>query len=292
MIKSMTGFSRFVLDNERVTITVEIKSLNQRYLEVIPKIPRILNPFEIKIKEHIKSQIKRGRVEIYLALDTKDEPLEDVKLNLALAKQYHKCFHELTKNFNLGSNVDFLNFLNINDIIQREENIDVEKLQPDILKALDEALCLLIEMRLAEGKDLYKDIMFHLARIDSYLSSIKERIPDVVVQHKIVLQEKAKVLFDRVIENDRLEQEMIMYAEKLDITEEIVRMDSHFKKLKELLNNNDEEAKGRKMDFLIQEIYREINTSGVKSQDANISQEVVEIKSELEKIREQIQNIE
>ena len=297
MIRSMTGFSRFIRENETQIITVEIKSLNHRYLEIMTKIPRQLNPIEIDLKKYTRSSLNRGRVEIYLNIESKESWEEEPQVNLDLAKQYHGCLQLLIKNCNLEEKVELSHLLSFSQIFQRQvspdqEDIDPEKMRPDLISALDGALKQLISMREEEGKNLYNDIINRLNLIESYLMSLQKRLPEVVTQHKTVLQERAKELFDQTIEPERLAQEIVVFAGKLDITEEMIRTESHIKKLRDMLNNNGNEAVGRKMDFLIQEIFREINTAGVKASDAEISQQVVEIKSELEKIREQVQNIE
>ncbi|MGA1866960.1 MAG: YicC/YloC family endoribonuclease [bacterium] len=297
MIKSMTGFSRFIWDNEQYIITVEIKSLNHRYLEIIPKIPRQINPLELSLKKHVRDSLKRGRIELFINMENKENRAEEPQLNLDLAKQYYECLQSLIDNCKINGPIELSHLIAFNQIFQRQSNsdqedIDLEKIQPYLISALDGALKNLIRMREEEGKNLYNDIIERIHTIESYIESFQNRIPEVITQHKIMLQERAKELFEQTIEPERLEQEIVIYAGKLDITEEIIRIGSHLEKLKNMLNSNDNEAAGRKMDFLIQEIYREINTTGVKALDAQISQNVVEIKSELEKIREQVQNIE
>ncbi|MGA1824310.1 MAG: YicC/YloC family endoribonuclease [bacterium] len=297
MIRSMTGFSRYMLENETQIITVEIKSLNHRYLEIMTKIPRQLNPIEIELKKYIRDSLHRGRIELFFNIENKESGQEEPQVNVDLAKQYQGCLELLIKNCNLDDTIELSHLLSFNQIFQRpvsadQEDIDIEKMRPDLISALDGALKHLISMREEEGKNLYTDIINRLNLIESYVLILQKRLPEVVSQHKIMLQERAQELFDQTIEPERLAQELVIFAGKLDITEEMIRTESHLKKLREMLNNNNNEAIGRKIDFLLQELFREVNTAGVKASDAEISQQTVEIKSELEKIREQVQNIE
>jgi len=290
MIKSMTGFARSEVNQSGLTITLEIKTLNHRFLDIITRIPRGLNGLDINIKNCIKDAISRGRIEVFLNIEhsTDDEPVVEVDHNLA--RQYYQCLNELREALGIEENVSLQDIVRVGDIIKAKEGLSEEDMWPLIRDALDSALDRLLEMRRQEGIALKKDIQARLETIAGNLEAISQRIPVSIEEYRSYLKERLKDVFQIDIPDERLEQEMVIHAEKSDVTEEKVRTQTHIQQMRNLLEN--EGPVGRKMDFLVQELYREINTLGAKTFDIPITDSVIEIKSELEKIREQIQNIE
>jgi len=290
MIKSMTGFARSVVNQSGLTITMEIKTLNHRFLDIITRLPRGLNGLDINIKNYIKDAISRGRIEVFLNIEhsADDEPFVEVDHNLA--GQYYRCLKELKELLGIEEKVSLQDIVRFGDVIKLKEGPSEEDMWPIIQDALDSALDKLLEMRRQEGIALKEDIQARLENIAGNLEVISQRIPVSIEEYRSYLKERLKDVFQIDIPDERLEQEMVIHAEKSDVTEEKVRTQTHIQQMRNLLEND--APVGRKMDFLVQELYREINTLGAKTFDIPITDSVIEIKSELEKIREQIQNIE
>lgn len=293
MIKSMTGYGRGEATAKGKKASAEIRSLNSRYLELTIRLPKELAHRESDVKDLIQDKLERGKINLTVNLDINIPNHTGLMINKEAARYYYKLLNELKKSVNLKEEITIDHLLKFSEIIQPEEkNID-EELDWNLCQtAINKALINLTKMRENEGKELAKDLIKRINLIDKNVSRIeiisKRRIP---IERKN-LQAKVKKLVKDVdkIDKQRLELEIIILAEKLDITEECVRIRSHKKYFIEAMNSS--ESSGRKLNFLIQEINREVNTIGAKSNDANISQLTIEIKEELEKIREQIQNIE
>jgi uncharacterized protein (TIGR00255 family) len=290
MIKSMTGFARSVVNQSGLTITMEIKTLNHRFLDISTRLPRGLNGLDINIKNYIKDAISRGRIEVFLNIEhsADDEPFVEVDHNLA--GQYYQCLKELKESLGIEEKISLQDIVRFGDVIKLKEGLSEEDMWPIIQDALDRALDKLLEMRRQEGIALKEDIQARLETIAGNLEAISQRIPVSTEEYRSYLKERLKDVFQIDIPDERLEQEMVIHAEKSDVTEEKVRTQTHIQQMRNLLENDG--PVGRKMDFLVQELYREINTLGAKTFDIPITDSVIEIKSELEKIREQIQNIE
>ena len=289
MIKSMTGFVRGVVDHAGSSVTVEIKSLNHRFLDIFTRLPRGYNGLDIQLRNYLKGVINRGRIEVTVTIDhTGANDLIEVDNNLA--GQYYRCLDALRDALGIREAISLQDVLRCGEIIKIREGISDEELWPVIKQALDDALKNLLDMRTREGDTLGRDIQARLEAISGHLETIAKRIPVSVKEYRSNLQERVRDAFNIDVPDERLEQEMILQAEKSDVTEEKVRLDAHIQQMRELLS--EEGPVGRKMDFLVQELYREVNTLGAKTLDVPITTGVVEIKSELEKIREQIQNIE
>ena len=290
MIKSMTGFAQSVINQNGLAVTLEMKSLNHRFIDIFTRLPRGFNSLDIKIKNYIKNTIKRGRVEVFITIEYTNDNVSIMEVNHRLARQYLQCLSQLREELGVEDKVSLQDILRFGDIIKLKENFSEEEIWPFVKRALDTALENLSEMRSREGEGLCQDIRARLESISSHLQAISERIPLSLEEYRRHLEERLKDLFNIEIPNERLEQEMVIYAEKSDVTEEKVRMETHIQQMKDFLEA--ETPVGRKMDFLVQELYREINTLGAKTFDSPITDRVIAIKSELEKIREQIQNIE
>ncbi|WP_130806826.1 YicC/YloC family endoribonuclease [Senegalia massiliensis] len=293
MVKSMTGFGRGENKDESRQFNVEIKSVNHRYNDIIIRMPRHLSYLEEKIKTIIKKKIKRGRVEVYINLENIGETQLEVNVNLDLAKSYKEALSLLNQELNLDDSIKIESITKYPDIINVEKKEESEDVIWNVLSvAVEDSVKDIYSMRCEEGDKLAQDIKKRLDYIKNLNLKIEERSPLVVEEYKSKLENRINDLLDNSVEVDesKLANEVAYFADKANITEEIVRLDSHIIQLIETLSLDD--AIGRKLDFLIQEMNREANTMGSKVGDIEITKHVVEIKSELEKIREQVQNIE
>ncbi len=293
MIRSMTGFGRGESSDKVRKFTVEIKSLNHRYVDIIIRMPKHLNYLEENIKKIIKSKVNRGRIEIYISLDNIEETNLKVKANLSLAKCYKDALESL------ANELEISNYITLDMLSKFPEVLIVEKKEEDedeiwncLEKAFQEALDKMIDMRVLEGKELADDIRERGLKVNNILDFIEKRSPVIVNEYKDKLWNRIDEFLGGKHEIDEgiLANEVAVFADKSNINEEIVRLYSHIRQLTNTLDCN--ESVGRKLDFLAQEMNREANTIGSKVGDIEITNRVVEIKSELEKIREQIQNIE
>ncbi|TJX16160.1 YicC family protein [Tissierella creatinini] len=293
MVKSMTGYGRGEAQNEIYKFKVEIKAVNHRYNDIIVKMPRHISYLEENIKKIIKEKIKRGKVDVYINLEYINESSIDVKVDIPLAKSYKLALEELVKELNLEDNIRLNNILGIPEIVSTErKELDEDLIWMCLSAALEIALKNIINMRELEGKELKLDILEKLCTIEKIGDKIEKRSPDVVLEYKDKLKERIKVLLEDnvVLDEDRIGSEVAFFADRCSINEEIVRLSSHIKQFRSILE--EEESIGRKLDFLTQELNREINTIGSKANDIVITNHVVTVKAEIEKIREQIQNIE
>ncbi|QEK11990.1 YicC family protein [Crassaminicella thermophila] len=293
MIRSMTGFGRGEAKDLERQFLVEVKSVNHRYNDIVVRMPKRLIYLEDKLKNLIKSEIKRGRVEVYVTLENIKETDTKISINNSLAKQYVECLREIKDDFNVIDDISVSLIAKFPDVIKVEQMQEDEDviwccLQDATAKALDK----LVNMRITEGKKLAEDIHNRCVYILDVVNKIENRAPNVVLEYKQKLKDRInEILEDSVeIDENRLNIEIALIADKYSITEEIVRLKSHIHQLIKTLE--DSQPIGRKLDFLIQEMNREINTVGSKANDLEITNYVVDIKSELEKIREQVQNIE
>lgn len=293
MIKSMTGYGRGEFENELYKFKVELKAVNHRYNDILVKMPRHISYLEESIKKIIKEKISRGKVDVYVNLEYISESAIDVKVDIPLAKSYKNALESLKSELGLDDEIRLNNILSISEVVRTERRELNEDMIWEILKgAVNMALSNIMSMREAEGQELKNDILLKLENIESNVKEIELRSPLVVLEYKEKLQERIRTLIDdrTVLDEDKLNNEVVFFADKSSIDEEIVRLASHIKQFREILN--EEDSIGRKLDFLIQELNREINTIGSKANDIIISKYVVELKAELEKVREQIQNIE
>nr|WP_244969133.1 YicC/YloC family endoribonuclease [Tissierella praeacuta] len=289
----MTGFGRGESSNEVYNFKVEIKAVNHRYNDIVVKMPRHISYLEENVKKIIKTEINRGKIDVYINLDYINESAIDIKVDIPLAKSYKYVLEKLSEELELEENIRLFNILGLSEIIKTErKELDEDIAWTCLKEALNMALRDIMNMKVVEGEELKNDMISKLDRIETIVLEIEERSPLVVLEYKGKLRERIGELLDKDIniDEDRIASEVAIFADKSNINEEIVRLKSHVKQFLSILNEKD--AIGRKLDFLIQEMNREINTIGSKANDMLISQNVVEIKSELEKIREQVQNIE
>ena len=296
MVKSMTGYGRGIYSGEQRSITVEVKAVNHRYCDITVKMPRKYSFAEEKIKAAAKEVLKRGKVEIGVSIDNFGKSETDVNLNLDAAKRYYDALTELGQNFNLAGDgqVPLSLLAGMTDVLTTvPATEDEEAFERELLEALKEALEGISTMRAVEGEKLALDILKRADIIENTKNLITERAPKIEREYKERLQARITELLDGSVEipEERLALEAAIFADKANITEEIVRLGSHIDQLRSFINS-DEETVGKKIDFLVQEMNREANTIGSKSNDMDITSWMLELKAEIEKIREQIQNIE
>lgn len=292
MIYSMTGYGKDDFENEDYKISVEIKTVNHKYCNIYTRIPSALNSVEERIKKYIKKRLKRGRIEVNIYLTKKGDDQLIIKPNFNVLDQYYNTLTEIKKRYKMESNIDLNQLVKYDNVLSVDYNpIDEEKMF-DLLKIiLNSVIDSVVEMRQVEGEKLEKDIESNLESIETILEDLMLVSDDIVEKHRISMRNKInELLMDIKVDEDRLEQEIAIYADKTDINEEIIRIKSHLNQFKDIFATGG--VIGRKMDFLAQELNREINTIGSKSPDVNITNYVVELKSLVGKIREQIQNIE
>jgi uncharacterized protein (TIGR00255 family) len=291
---SMTGYGRAEALIEGRKWTIEIKSLNHRYIEIITRLPSVLSSLEVDIKKRVSERVFRGRIEISIQADAESGPENGVQysLNMPLLRNYHSLLTQIREELNLKDEIEMKTLVRFKEIfIPSETRFDPTVAWGGLQKTLDEALEALIRMRRVEGETLKNDFLARLSALKRYIASAKARAPRTVLEYKQRLQDRIRELTEGLeIDPVRLSQEVALLAEKSDITEEIVRFESHIDQVEKLLQGS--EAIGRKLDFLLQEMGREVNTIGSKSNDIAIAQDVIELKSELAKLREQAQNVE
>ena len=294
MIKSMTGYGKAEAVLAGRKFTMEMKSANHRFLEISLRLPGMLIPLESEIKKRIGEKFSRGRIEATLRMDGNGNAENDGRfaLNLPLVRNYYALLRQLKEELHLGDEITLGMMAGFRDVFVPAETIqDPEALWEGLSIILAEAIKTLMEMREKEGESLKHDLGARLDMIAGFLEKIAGRAPQVVLDYQKRLTDRIRELtYGVMIDEGRLHQEVAIMAERSDITEEVVRFRSHIGQFTDLLEGAD--AAGRKIDFLIQEMGREINTIGSKSGDAEISRGVIEIKSELAKLREQVQNIE
>ncbi|SHH09863.1 YicC/YloC family endoribonuclease [Tepidibacter thalassicus] len=293
MAVSMTGFGRGEYKDEKFHFIVECKSVNHKYTDISVKIPRKISFLEDKVRQLVKEYIKRGRVDLFIKFELIGESDISLNLDINLAKQYYNILNKIKEEINVIDDISVLSIAKFPDVIKMEEKEEEEEIIWNSLKnALINALLKLKDMREVEGVKLSQDIKLRCSLLQKYIEEIESLSYNVVIEYKEKLENRIKELLGDTIDIDenRLSQEVAIYADRSNITEEIVRFKSHIKQIEKTIDLND--LIGRKIDFLIQEMNREINTIGSKSSNLRITELVVEVKSELEKIREQIQNIE
>lgn len=292
MIKSMTGFGRGKSQAEGKEFLVEIKTVNHRYCDIYIKIPRQISFLEEKVREAIGKNISRGKADVYISYDDFSEESKNILIDEGLAKTYVKSVEYLRDKYSLKDDISVSLIAKFPDILKVEKaEQDEEKIWNLLSEALNSAIEALVDMRQVEGEGLKADLLERAAVIENIVKEISIRAPEVVKEYKCKLENRIKEILDQqVIDENRMATEVAIFADRCSIDEELVRLGSHINQLRETLSIS--QPVGRKLDFLLQEMNREINTIGSKANDLNITKHVVEIKSELEKIREQIQNIE
>lgn len=292
MIKSMTGYVKSEQTIDSLNVTVEIKSVNHRYFEFSARVPREYGFLEEKLKKYCNSLITRGKVECYVSVEDLEEREMEVNVNETLAAGYVKALKELSERFGLKDDISAVTLSRYPDVITlHKASEDEERIWNAVKTVAETAVSKFIEMRETEGSKLRGDILSRADYIIECVEFIEGRSPETVREYNEKLKLRMKELLgDAAVDEQRLLNEAAIYADKIAVDEETVRLRSHISQLREFMNSS--EAIGRKLDFLVQEINREANTIGSKAQDVDIAKKVIAIKAEVEKIREQVQNIE
>jgi len=291
MIKSMTGYGKSSLSINSREYQVEIKTVNHKYIDVNIKMPRIISYLEEDIRKLVVSKIKRGKVDIQISFENYSKDGNEVKINTELAQIYIQSLRELAEAENLSSNIEVTEITKLPDVLTIKSNLDENETKEELLQVVNEAIDKLIQMRKIEGEKISKDILDKIARIEQKNEEIFSLSTGLIEEYVVKLEARVKELLKtEELDKSRLMQEVVIYADKCSVEEEVTRLRSHIYQLRYLINS--EEPIGKKMDFLIQEMNRETNTIGSKANNLEITNTVVDIKTILEDIREQIQNIE
>jgi len=294
MIKSMTGFGRGEYTDGKRNITVEIKSVNHRYSDISVKMPRRYSFAEDKVKSAVKARLKRGKVDVSIMVENITENDINIKLNEPIARQYFDNLKTLQESFDLSGDITLRLLATMPDVMKAIPDVDdEEEIANAILIPVEEAALNLEKMRGVEGEKLAEDLLSRGETIKEILDKIAERAPGVVVDYTARLKERITELLagNATIPEERILTEAAIFADKCAIDEEITRLNSHLIQLKKIVDSPND-AEGKKLDFLVQEMNREANTIGSKANDITITNYMLEIKSEIEKIREQVQNVE
>ena len=292
MIKSMTGFGRSTYENEGREYIIEIKSVNNRFTDINIKMPRKLNYLEEKIRKQILSNISRGKVEVSIQLNNNSDLGKKINLNTDIAKKYVEELKKLSEETNIIDNINIMDVARFPDVLNIRIDEEAEEvIEKELFTALDSAIDSFLDMRQKEGSKIKVDLENRIEVIKQKIEQISSISAGLVDEYVVKLETRIKELLKTdVVDQTRLAQEVVIYSDKCSVEEEITRLKSHISQFLNLLNENI--AIGKKLDFLIQEMNRETNTIGSKANNLEITNFVVDIKTELENIREQIQNIE
>lgn len=292
MVRSMTGFGRGQTNDCGYTVNCEIKGVNHRYFDPFIRISRRYSLLEDRIKEELRKYVSRGRLEVNINIEKSGESKRNIKVDKDLAIAYYNYLKELAEKLNISQEIRIIDLFRLPEVFSLEdEEEDIEIVWAVLKQSLDVAMDCLVDMRVKEGLNLAEDIRSRNRVILKMVEQLETRSPQVSLEHGERMRTRISEFMEHdVVDQQRLLQEIAIFAEKSNITEEIVRLKSHSKHLEELMQSED--AVGRKSDFLVQEMFREINTIASKANDLEMNRIVVEVKAELEKIREQLQNIE
>lgn len=290
MIKSMTGYGRGKYANEGREYTVEIKSVNNRFCDVSVKLPRSISYLEDKIKKEITNKVSRGKIDVFVTFLNNSTEGKDIKFNRELAGMYINELKELAQEYSINEDIQVTEITKFPDVLTIENNEDEELIWNELKMPLKEAIDSFIQMKEVEGKKIYDDLEKRIDDIQAKINIISENSTRLIKEYVVKLENRIKELMDtEKIDENRLALETVIYADKCSVEEEITRLNSHIYQFKELIKQSNV---GKKIDFLIQEMNRETNTIGSKSSSIEITNLVIEIKTQIEDIREQIQNVE
>ena len=292
MIKSMTGFGRSEIVKGNRKISVEIKSVNHRYLEAGIKMPKKLNVFESRMRDLLKKYATRGKIDIFINYEDDSENQVNLKFNQNIADEYMTIFDNMSEKYNLKNDMTVGGLARFPEVITMDEvQEDEEELWHFIEEAMKAALEQFVNTRILEGENLKKDLLGKLDHMEELVAFVEKRSPEIMKEYRSKLESKVKELLgDTTIDESRIATEVIIYADKICVDEETVRLRSHIEHARKCLNEDG--GIGRKMDFIAQEMNREANTTLSKANDIEISNAAIDLKTEIEKVREQIQNIE
>ena len=286
MIRSMTGFGHGEVSNDKnQKVTVEMKSVNHRYCDISLKLPKKLAMFEANIRNIMKEYASRGKIDIYVSYEDLSETAVSLHYNQAMAEEYMQVFKKMQEDFNIETKIT------AEALAKYPEVVTIEEVQQDEEAALRQAAEKFVETRTIEGANLKRDLLGKLDQMAADVAFIEERSPQIIAEYRSKLEEKVKeFLEDSTIEENRIAAEVTLYADKIAVDEEIVRLQSHISSMTDVLESD--ESIGRKLDFMAQEMNREANTILSKSSDVDLADHAIELKTNVEKVREQIQNIE
>lgn len=292
LIKSMTGFGRSEMVTEQCKITVEIKAVNHRYCDLNIKMPKKLNILENAVRGAIKKAVHRGKLDVYIGYEDLSEHAACVQLNKELGREYYRALSELSEELGIDNDASAVRIARMPEVLMLSEaQLVPEKVEETLLLAVGQALSQFMESRVREGEQLKEDILRKLHGMTGNISAIEERYPQMVSDYRKKLTDKVKeLLADSNVDDSRIATEVVIYADKICVDEETVRLRSHITNMEEELTRGGNV--GRKLDFIAQEMNREANTILSKANDITVSNMAIDLKTEIEKIREQVQNIE
>ena len=291
MIKSMTGYGRAKLSKDDREYQIEIKSVNHRYLDISVRIPKQLSYLEETIKKEIAKKVKRGKIDVFVTFENNSLEGKEIKINTELAKAYINELKKIAEKENKLSDIQVTEISKYPDVLNIQSSQDDEKITEEVLETITIATDNLVQMRETEGNKISEDLLKRLNIINKKVEEIAKLSTGLIEEYVVKLEERInEILKNQEIDKTRLAQEVVIYADKCSIEEEVTRLNSHISQFKNLLNSN--EAIGKKLDFIIQEMNRETNTIGSKANNLEITNGVIDIKTEIENIREQVQNIE
>lgn len=292
MIKSMTGFGAGDAETADFKVHIEVKAVNQRFLETNYHMPYSMNMFENQLTKKIKEYASRGKLDINIRFQDLRDKAVTVKVDKGLVAAYGQALQEISSQLELSAPVTAAQIASYPDVLKlNEENADLEAAQPVLMQAMEQALESFVAMREAEGQNIQRDLLAKIGTLENFVGELEKLAPEIVAAYRQRLENLLReYLAKEDIEESRIIQEVALFTDKVNYTEETVRLRSHFDQFRQIITAG--EPVGRKLDFLIQEMNREINTVASKANSAGAAQFVVDVKSEIEKIREQIQNIE
>lgn len=291
MIKSMTGYGRGNISKNEREYQIEIKSVNHRYLDISVKMPRQLSYLEDTIKKEISNKVKRGKIDVFITFNNNSLEGRTIKINTELAHAYIEELKKLAEKENILSDIQVTEISKYPDVLNIQNEQDDDKIKEEVIEVLNDAIDNFISMRQTEGSKISEDLLKRLDYIQAKVNEISKFSTGLIEEYVVKLETRIKeILKDQEIDKQRLAQEVVIYADKCSVEEEITRLNSHILQFKNLLSSD--EAVGKKLDFIVQEINRETNTIGSKANNLDITNRVIDLKTEIENIREQIQNIE
>ena len=291
MIKSMTGYGKANISKNLREYQVEVKSVNHRYLDVSVKMPRSLSYLEEEIKKAVSAKVTRGKVDVFITFNNNSLEGRDIKINTEIARMYIKELRDLAESEGIVADIPVTEISKLPDVLTIQNNQDDETIKNELLEVTNKAIENLVEMRKVEGEKIAQDLLERIQDIEGKVKKISSLSTGLIEDYVVKLNTRIKELLqDQEIDEARLAQEVVIYADKCSIEEEVTRLNSHIYQFRDLLNSN--EAVGKKLDFMIQEMNRETNTIGSKANNLEITNEVINMKTQLENIREQVQNIE
>ena len=291
MIKSMTGYGKSNMSKNSREYQVEIKSVNHRYLDVSVKMPRSLSYLEEEIKKAVSAKVTRGKVDVFITFNNNSLEGRDIKINTEIARMYIKELRDLAESEGIIADIPVTEISKLPDVLTIQNNQDDETIKSELLEVTNKAIENLVEMRKVEGEKIAQDLLVRIQDIEEKVKKISSLSTGLIEEYVVKLNTRIKELLqDQEIDEARLAQEVVIYADKCSIEEEVTRLNSHIYQFRELLQTN--EAVGKKIDFMIQEMNRETNTIGSKANNLEITNEVINMKTQIENIREQVQNIE